>query len=302
MPPPETRTVISASRRSDIPAFYMAWFMEQLARGVLRQVNPYSGRVKLWPATPDRVHSIVFWSKNYRPFLDGGFGERLAAMGYGLLFHFTLNTPHPLLEPRVPPLAERLIQLRTLAQRFGPQTVTWRFDPICFFRAGQGPLEDNLEAFGEIARAASRCGITRCVTSFMDHYRKISRRLAALEGLRFVDPPLERKRELAGRLTRQAGSLGIALELCCERELLPGPPERPLHGAACVSGARLLALYGGAVTRAADSGQRRQQGCGCSRSVDIGDYRLHPCHHDCLFCYASPARDRVKGGGAAAAA
>ena len=41
-----------------------------------------------------------------------------------------------------------------------------------------------------------------------------------------------------------------------------------------------------------DSGQRKATGCGCTVSVDVGSYGLHPCHHNCLFCYANPACDQ----------
>jgi hypothetical protein len=95
------------------------------------------------------------------------------------------------------------------------------------------------------------------------------------------------------QLAQEAHPLGIELHLCCEKEILADQPAKASIGAAaCVSGERLMALYGGRVSRAADPGQRRAMGCQCSRSLDVGDYRRHPCFHDCLFCYASPARDR----------
>jgi DNA repair photolyase len=56
----------------------------------------------------------------------------------------------------------------------------------------------------------------------------------------------------------------------------------------CIDHHRLEQLYGGAVSRRVDGGQRRSAGCGCHQSVDIGSYRLHPCRHNCLYCYANP--------------
>ena len=49
------KTVISASRRTDIPAFYMPWFMEQISKGFFEVLNPFNQRVSVVPATPDKI-------------------------------------------------------------------------------------------------------------------------------------------------------------------------------------------------------------------------------------------------------
>lgn len=83
----ECKIVISASRRTDIPAFYMDRFMARISAGSFRVENPYNHKVSTVPATPDAVHAIVFWSKNYGPFLKGGYGQALKAAGYHPCFH-----------------------------------------------------------------------------------------------------------------------------------------------------------------------------------------------------------------------
>ncbi len=80
--------VISASRRTDIPAFYMSWFMQQIQKRSFEVINPYNRKKAVVPAIPDKVHTIVFWSKNFGPFIEGGHGQTLAAMGYNLFFQF----------------------------------------------------------------------------------------------------------------------------------------------------------------------------------------------------------------------
>ena len=171
--------VISASRRTDIPAFYMAWFMERIKKGAFSVVNPFNRRISIVPATPDKVHTIVFWSKNFGPFIRKQYGEQLQQLGYHLFFNFTINSYAPLLEPKLPPLSQRLAQLQSLCERFGAKAINWRFDPICFFRTPEGTLQDNLQDFPDIAADAAAAGITRCITSFMDHYPKIQKRLPA---------------------------------------------------------------------------------------------------------------------------
>ncbi len=287
---PGKKIIISASRRTDIPAFYMDWFMTQIEKGVFEVVNPFNRRVSMVPATTDAVHTLVFWSKNFGPFLSGNYGERLLEKGYHLYFSFTVNSTDALLEPNLPPLEERLRQLEVLSERFGPEHADWRFDPICFYHTPDGKVQNNLRDFSIISDVAARSGVRRCITSFMDHYRKIKNRIKPLNGFAFMDPPLKEKTEILLDLNRIAGENGIRLHLCCEKQLLEALPKAAgIRQSACIPNPRLKALYGGDISLARDKGQRVRAGCGCGVSVDIGSYHLHPCYHNCLFCYANPA-------------
>ncbi|MBW1644635.1 MAG: DUF1848 family protein [Deltaproteobacteria bacterium] len=58
---------------------------------------------------------MVFWSKNFRPFIENGYGDKLKKRGYNLFFNFTINSYSPLLEPNLPSLADRLDQLEMLS-------------------------------------------------------------------------------------------------------------------------------------------------------------------------------------------
>jgi hypothetical protein len=283
-------TVISASRRTDIPAFYMPWFMAGIARGFFTVENPFNHCLRRVPAGAEEVHTIVFWSKNFGPFLAGGYGQTLRRLGYGLYFNFTLNSTDRLLEPRVPPLEDRLEQMDALAQAFGPAAVAWRFDPICFYRDNGDVLCDNLADFGRIAQRAGALGITRCITSFRDDYAKIARRTAHLPGMAFWDPPTARKIALLLELEKSLTPRGIHLETCCESQVMAAlPPAARISPASCIPGALLMGLYGGRVSGRKDGGQRVKKGCSCSLSSDIGDYRRQPCFHNCLYCYAQPS-------------
>jgi hypothetical protein len=105
---PSAKIVLSASRRTDVPAFYMDWFMRSIEQGFFEVTNPYNRRKSIVAATPDKVHTIVFWSKNFARFLDHHYGDFLQRQGYHLFFNFTINSENPLLEPHVPPLQQRL--------------------------------------------------------------------------------------------------------------------------------------------------------------------------------------------------
>jgi len=282
--------VLSASRRTDIPAFYMQWFMDGIRAGQFEVVNPYNRRHFMVPATADRVHTIVFWSKNFGPFIEGGFGPELVRQGYHLFFNFTVNSQNRRLEPGVPALAKRLGQLEHLSRQYDPNSIVWRFDPICFYQAAAKPAGDNLSDFTTIADAAAAAGIRRCITSFMDHYPKITRRTAALKGFSFIDPPLAAKVDILLGLAAALKQRRIRLQTCCEREVLAAlPPDSGIAAASCIPNDLLMTLFGGALSLRKDPGQRRRAGCGCMTSVDIGSYELHPCYHNCLFCYANPS-------------
>jgi Domain of unknown function (DUF1848) len=275
----------------------MPWFMASLARGAFDIINPYNHTVSTVPATPDRVHTIVFWSKDFGRFLGEGYADELTRLGYRFFFNFTINSADSRLEPQVPPLKTRLTQLTELCRRFGPQTVQWRFDPICHLRHPSGAVSTNLTDFDAIARHAFQQGIQTCITSFADLYRKVLRRLRSLSGIALFDPPLDQKvacvQDLEARLTRR----GMRLQLCCEKEVLEAlPAGSTVSGAACIPNHQLINLYGPGISLRKDTSQRAAAGCGCRASRDIGSYNLHVCHHNCLFCYANPACDQPAKG------
>ena len=238
------------------------------------------------------MHTIVFWSKNFGPFIAGEYGRQLQAYGYHLFFNFSINSESALLEPGLPRLEERLAQLEYLCDHYGPGTINWRFDPVCFYRTETREREDNLKDFSMIAQKAASMGIERCITSFLDMYPKIKKRLARVPGLDFVPVSMEKKRSVLGDMGRILEHLGISLQTCCERELLEQiAGDLPIGRSACIPNDRIMKLFGGRVSLGKDSGQRVKSGCGCFKSVDIGSYRRQPCYHNCLYCYANPCQN-----------
>ena len=289
-------TVISASRRTDIPAFYTPWFMEGIRQGEVSVVNPFNRVTRKVSLRPEAVHSIVFWSKNFAPFLAAQAHTRLKDMGYNLFFNFTVNGENSVLEPHIPALDQRIPQAKVLCSRFGPDAVNWRFDPISFYE-DDGVTRNSLKAFESIAYRLADLGISRCITSFYDPYRKVDqrlRRLAEAGGprIRFTEPALQIRERTIRKMASLLAPLGIRLFLCCEAKISGiFPPIENVSASACIDGRHLKKLFKGNPVTAKDTGQRRDKGCQCTRSVDIGSYDLHPCHHNCLFCYARTATD-----------
>lgn len=273
--------------------------MEGIRKGEVSVINPFNRVERTIDLRPEAVHSIVFWSKNFGPFLDAGAHSALDRMGYRLFFNFTVNAPNPVLEPNLPGLEVRMDQAKTLCRDFGPDGIAWRFDPVSFYEQDEIPA-DTLGDFAAIARDMANLGISRCITSFYDPYRKVDLRLKRLaEGggptLRFTNPGLARRKAVIEEMAALLAGLNIRLFLCCEKELVGSLAHTPNVGAsACIDGPLLKKLFGGTPSLAKDTGQRRQMGCQCTKSVDIGSYDLHPCSHNCLFCYARTGMDLKK--------
>jgi hypothetical protein len=288
--------ILSASRRTDIPGWYTPWFLERIQQGYFTVKNPYNKVVSRVDARPENVHSIVFWSKNFGPFLDLHADRILTDMGYHLHFNFTINSQVPLLEPKLPKLSERIRQAGLLCERFGPDTISWRFDPICFYKTENNQLENTLGDFTMIADALAKKGITRCVTSFLDDYKKIGTRTSYLAAqgnprVSFVDPTMKEKQKIIQRMADYLDQKNMILSLCCEASFFTDSGQDCHRENACIDGKRLKHLHGGTPETRRDYGQRAKQGCKCTKSVDIGSYDAHPCFHNCLFCYANTGID-----------
>ena len=82
--------IISASRRTDIPAYYPDWFYNRIREGFVCVRNPMNfHQVSRISLSPDVVDGIVFWTKNPLPLMPRL--EELRA--YPFYFQFTL-TPY----------------------------------------------------------------------------------------------------------------------------------------------------------------------------------------------------------------
>lgn len=260
--------IVSASRRTDIPAFHAAWFESALAAGRAAFRAPYSGKPASVSLARQDVAALVFWTRNPAPFLP--VLSRLEGAGYPSVFHFTLNGMGGPLEPNVPGVAESVRAFRALSRLLGPERVLWRFDPIL---PGDSPRA-LLARFD--ALSASLAGLSRrCTVSIAHPYRKSVRATRETPGIWEAADGL---REGIDRIRRMGEDRGFSVVSCCSPELAGwGVPP-----AACVDGGLLRRLFPGAGIP--DGVRPSRAGCLCSPSRDIGEYRT--CRHGCRYCYA----------------
>jgi hypothetical protein len=277
--------VISASRATDIPAFFSAWLANRLKAGWCGWTNPFNGRFSRVSFEAARV--FVFWSKNPEPLIPllGEWDQR----GLGYYFQFTLNDyDHEGLEPRVPALEARLDTFKRLSDRIGPDRVIWRFDPLLITTATPPErLLDKVVRLGQRLSPYTR----KLVFSFADieRYQKVARRLK-LAGVGAREFTFDEREAFARGLARASAGWGIEMAACAEEHDLSA------HGIganACIDGELLKRLYPDDRELMAFLGRRglkdrgQRKACRCIQAKDIGAYNT--CPHGCVYCYANAA-------------
>ncbi len=275
--------IVSASYRTDIPAFYAEWFSRRLEAGACTVINPYGGPVYEVRLDPRAVDGFVFWTRNAAPFAAAL--EAIAARGTPFVVQFTLTAYPRILEVSVPPVETALAQIDGLYRRYGPRVVVWRYDPILI--TSSIPPAWHLARFGELA-AGLEGATDEVVVSFAQIYRKTARnlgRVARRAGLAWHDPERGEKRELLAELAQTAARHGMRLTLCTQPDLA----GNGLQAAACIDARRLSDVAGHRIV-ARTKGNR--PGCLCAQSRDIGAY--DSCPHGCAYCYAVQSRSAAK--------
>jgi hypothetical protein len=168
--------IISASRRTDIPAFYAEWFVNRIREGFCLWVNPFNPKqASVINLEPEQVDLIVFWTRYPRPIMP--YLKELDGLGYRYYFHYTLTGYPRILEPNLPDLDICISTLKELADRIGRERIIWRYDPILISQATDFAYHER--RFAELAREIGGC-CHHVVVSFFDSYRAAAARLRKL--------------------------------------------------------------------------------------------------------------------------
>ncbi len=272
--------IISASRRTDIPALYSDWFMNRIRVGWCYVPNPMNAKqVSLVSLRPQEVDAIIFWSKNPAPMIPY-LGE-LSAMGFRYYFQFTLNDYPRELEPNIPSFDNRLGTFLKLSELIGSIRVVWRYDPIII--SNVTPFDFHRERFRSIAEEL-RGATNRVMVSIVDFYQKTDRRLAQLEGQGFLfDKEAEYSTEMVILLKDMADiarKQGMEIYTCAEARDYSEfgiPPGR------CIDEELLRKIWVLHLKYKKDPSQR--EFCLCMVSKDIG--MNDTCIHGCPYCYST---------------
>jgi len=312
--------IISASRSTDIPAFYAKWFFNRLAKGYCAWYNPFNQQKMYISFKNCKV--VVFWTKNPKPILP--YLHELDERGIHYYFQVTLNDyVKEGFEPNVPSVDERVDTFKTLSELIGKEKVIWRFDPLII-----APNISPRELLTRIWNIGNKLkGLTdKLVFSFVDvkAYRKVqnnlvketmlftkedvenaeanhAQRIEIVEGLKKIREAWHREGWNVEMATCaediNLDAYGIEHNRCIDGELMKRIfaddkelvyylhtlkwPEKDIFGE--------IPPIPQKPKNIKDSGQRKI--CGCMVSKDIGMYNT--CWHFCVYCYANTSKELV---------
>ena len=312
--------IISASRSTDIPAFYAKWFFNRLAKGYCAWYNPFNQQ-KMYISF-ERCRVIVFWTKNPAPIIP--YLPELDKRGIHYYFQVTLNDyVKEGFEPNVPSVEERVGTFKQLSNLIGKEKLIWRFDPL-IITPNIGPRE-LLTRIWHVGNQLK--GYTdKLVFSFIDvkAYRKVqnnlvketmlftkddvenaeanhAQRIEIVEGLKKIREAWHKEgwdiemATCAEDIDLEA--YGIEHNRCIDGELMKRIfaddkelvyylhtlkwPEKDMFGE--------IPPIPNKTKNVKDTGQRKI--CGCMVSKDIGMYNT--CRHFCVYCYANTSKELV---------
>lgn len=315
----QTPIIVSASRSTDIPAFYSDWFFHRLEVGYSAWTNPFNG-VKSY-ISYEKTRFIVFWSKNPEPLIP--YLHVLREKNINCYIQYTLNDYEDAKLEKVPSLEKRISTFKELVSQLGVGKVVWRFDPLIL--TDDITIDDLLERIKNIGDQLK--GYTeKLVFSYADieSYKKVKANLIK-SGIPYKDWTDSQMNEFANKLSKMNKERGwnLALATCGEKidiekygishnkcidgdlitriawndqalmkfmgvkilktlqpDLFGSPVELPANAIPLPGGRYFLSAH------KKDSGQRAL--CGCMVAKDVGEYNT--CPHLCEYCYANSTK------------
>lgn len=312
-------TIISASRSTDIPAFYADWFFKRLETGYSAWTNPFNG-VKSYVSYKD-TRFIVFWSKNPRPLL--AYLHILEERNIKCYIQYTLNDYEAEKLEKVPSLEKRIETFKLLVDKLGLDSVVWRFDPLIL--TNDISIDNLLYKIRNIGDQLK--GYTeKLVFSYADIalYKKVKYNLEK-NGIPYHEWTVEQMEEFAEKLSimnKERGwnyslatcgekidisKYGIEHNRCIDGDLITriawkdqelmnfmkvkieDVPAPSLFGDAEIPQDAILLPNNKFFISAhkKDNGQR--EFCGCMSAKDVGEYNT--CPHLCEYCYANTSKE-----------
>ena len=306
--------IVSASRSTDIPAFYADWFFHRLENGYSAWKNPFNG-VKSY-VSYENTRFIVFWSKNPRPLLP--YLHILKERNIKCYIQYTLNDYEREKLEKVPSLASRIDTFKLLVEQLGKGAVIWRFDPMIL--TDDISVDDLLQKVQNIGDQLKDY-TEKLVFSYADitMYRKVKHNLEA-SGIPYHEWEIEQMEEFADKLSimnRERGwnfqlatcgekidisKYGILRNRCidgdlitrlawCDKELMDFMKVKieNINSSLFLPEEAILLPNGHFFVSKHKKDQGQRPFCECMASKDIGEYNT--CLHLCEYCYANATKE-----------
>ena len=272
--------IVSASRRTDIPAFYSEWFFNRLNAGYLYVINPMNRKqVSKIVLSKETVDCFVFWTKNPEPMI--GKLDILEQKGFPYYFQYTLTPYGTDVEPEFENKNLLVKTFRKLSERIGKDKVIWRYDPILL--SEKYTKEFHYEWFEKMCKSLSDY-TNLCVISFLDLYSKTKRNTQVLN---LCNISTNDMLQIGEQFSKIAKKYGLRLETCSEEIDLT---QFDIGKGKCIDDKLISKIIKKPVNVKKDDTQREV--CGCVKSVDIGQYNT--CKHHCAYCYANFSLQQVQ--------
>jgi len=302
--------IVSASRSTDIPAFYSDWFFNRLKKGYIKWKNPFNG-VPLYVSFA-KTRIIVFWSKNPKPIIKHI--DFLDEVGINYYFQYTLNDyVKEGIEKKVGSVERRIDTFIELSEKIGKEKVIWRFDPyILTETSGVEELLKRTENIGNQLKGYTE----KLVFSFADikTYKKVQSNMLKAPVI-YHEFNERTMNELAKGLMELNKNWNFEIGTCAEKidldkygiihnkcvdddlmvrlfsndkELMDFIGYKPVQPSLFEHVDDNSGKYRYKIKK--DKGQREL--CGCIMSKDIGQYNT--CPHECIYCYANTSIEQAK--------
>ncbi|ACM61715.1 uncharacterized protein DUF1848 [Caldicellulosiruptor bescii] len=274
--------IISASRRTDIPAFFGDWFINRIKEGFAMYRNPMRpSQVFAVSLLPEDVDAIVFWTKNPKNFL-----EKLKYLeNYIYYFQFTITPYGKDIEPNIPPKDEVVQTFIELSNLIGKKRVIWRYDPIII--TDKMPLSYHKEKFEELCEKLAPY-TQKCIISYVDFYSKAVDELNKINAKDFSADELYNVFGAIGSIGKR---YNLSVETCAEDVSIE---QLGLKKAHCVDGDLIRELRkekGFYEVKEYKKDNNQRKACGCAQSIDLGIFNT--CKHFCTYCYANFSRSSI---------
>lgn len=315
----QTPEIVSASRSTDIPAFYADWFLHRLKIGYSAWKNPFNGKTSY--VSYKNTRFIVFWSKNPKPLIP--YLDELRERGIACYVQYSLNDyENEKLERGVPRLQERIDTFKRLVDQLGVGGVIWRFDPLMLTDSiNVDLLLDKVSNIGDQLKGYTE----KLVFSYADMYSKVKTNLCR-NGIQYREWSEDEMLVFAKQLSAINGShgwnyrlatcgekvdlvqFGIEHNHCVDDTLIIRRayhdkklmdflgvrffpmPQNTLFGDDDPLPADAIVLPNGMYATKGDNRDKGQREfCGCMKSKDIGEYNT--CVHLCEYCYANTSKE-----------
>ena len=312
--------IISASRSTDIPAFYAKWFINRLKAGYCVWYNPFNQKPMYISFV--KTKAVVFWTKNPEPLIP--YLPELDKRGIHYYFQVTLNDyVNEGFEPNVGPVEHRVAVFERLSDQIGKEKVIWRFDPLI--------VTPNLtvrQLLTKVYHVGNQLkGYTdKLVFSFIDvrAYRKVQNKLiketsfftrdtvdSAEPSGNYLEKLVDGLAKLRDHWKSEGWNItlatcgesidlekyGIKHNRCIDGELMERlfPEDKELVYYLRTGKLPQPNLFGGIPEIPPDRKDLKDKGqrkvCGCMISKDIGMYNT--CRHFCVYCYANTSKEIV---------